>query len=108
MAICMQEYLEAPESLKLTSTSCLVQTKDSTKLIYFFVFGYRNGVKKQDIILPCKQIPSSAWGGKHLDELYVTSSTSEILFGPQPEPAGRLFVVRGLGERGYSGSKACV
>lgn len=62
---------------------------------------FRTGAEKQEIIFPCKQIPSSAWGGKHLDELYATSA-SYTLFGPQSDLAGRLFVVRGLEERGES------
>lgn len=65
------------------------------------------GNKLLDIIFPCKQVISAAWGGKYLNELFVTTAAYDF-FEPQPAVAGQLFVVRGLGEKGCAGVKACV
>lgn len=50
------------------------------------------------------QVTSAAWGGKYLDELYVTTAAFALV-APQSEVAGQLFRIRGLSERGLNGTK---
>lgn len=59
------------------------------------------------IFFPAEQITSAAFGGPYLDELYVTTAAQEIT-GPQPEEAGHLYRVRGIGSFGYPGVNAFV
>lgn len=56
------------------------------------------------IAFPAQQITSVAFGGPNLDVLFVTSAAQER-DAPQPQPAGRLFAVRGLGVRGLPMNK---
>ncbi|XP_067677037.1 regucalcin-like [Haliotis asinina] len=67
-------------------------------------FDPRTGAALQQVHLPdASQITSAAWGGKNLDELYVTSLRKDI---PDSElhtvnsQAGSLFRVTGLGVKG--------
>ncbi|XP_046330857.2 regucalcin-like [Haliotis rufescens] len=67
-------------------------------------FDSRTGAALQKVSLPnATQITSAAWGGRNLDELYVTSLRKEI---PDSELlttnslAGSLFRVTGLGVKG--------
>lgn len=69
-----------------------------------------------EIPIPAKQVTSVAFGGKNLDELYVTTaaiavSASIIGLNPddkQSELAGHLFKVTGLGAKGFPGVKVRV
>ncbi|XP_053670876.1 regucalcin-like [Anopheles nili] len=49
-----------------------------------------------EIKIPAEQVTSVAFGGPHLDELFVTTSSN----GDKPAPAGALFKVTGLGVKG--------
>ena len=60
------------------------------------------GKMLQSISLPCQRVTSCCFGGKNLDELYVTSS--RFLLSPEVVAktplAGSLFKVTGLGVKG--------
>jgi len=49
------------------------------------------------IDLPCLETTACAFGGKHLDELYVTTGIHSTI---KEEDAGRLFQIKGLGVTG--------
>lgn len=53
----------------------------------------------QEILVPVSQVTSVAFGGMHLDELYVTTASRQFR-DPQDEPAGATFKVTGLGVKG--------
>lgn len=72
-----------------------------------FIFFFRTGRKKFDILFPAALVGSSAWGGKNLDELYVTTA-SYAFPTPQTPESGYLYVVRGLGVIGCHMYKARV
>nr|XP_022318415.1 regucalcin-like isoform X3 [Crassostrea virginica] len=64
----------------------------------------KTGEVLQSIEFPAKRITSCCFGGKNLDELYVTSTDYEV---PEEEMkeyplSGSLFRVKGLGVKGYS------
>lgn len=50
------------------------------------------------VAIPAEQVTSAAWGGRGLDELYVTTAGLGAQAG-KPQ-AGTLFRVTGLGARG--------
>lgn len=53
--------------------------------------------------LPASQVTSVCWGGKDLDELYVTSARinrPDVYFFEQEPLAGSVFRVKGLGVKG--------
>lgn len=60
------------------------------------------------ISLPAKQVTSAAFGGRNLDELYVTTArvqldkNEELLLPPEN---GGLYRITGLGARGFKGEK---
>ena len=61
------------------------------------------GKKLQSIKIPAKRVTSCCFGGKNLDELYVTTvvagaDEAEIKALPQ---SGSLFRVKGLGVKGF-------
>lgn len=58
-------------------------------------------------MLPAAQVTSVAFGGEHMDILYVTTAAQEKT-GPQSKEAGHLFRVRGLGFQGFDGVRARV
>ena len=62
---------------------------------------YGAGKTLQKVDIPAKQTTSVCWGGKNLDELYVTSARilSDEEFRKQPL-AGSVFKVTGLGAKG--------
>lgn len=60
----------------------------------------------QSIPIPALQVTSVAFGGKNLNELYVTSASMNIRSEQKP-PCGAVFKVTGLGVKGYAGD-ACV
>ena len=65
---------------------------------------FQTGEVLQSIEFPAKRITSCCFGGKNLDELYVTSTDYEV---PEEEMkeyplSGSLFRVKGLGVKGYS------
>ena len=70
-------------------------------VLIFSLSLYLSGKTLQKIDIPAKQITSVSWGGRNLDELYVTSARlfSDEEFRNQPL-AGSLFKVTGLGARG--------
>lgn len=53
-----------------------------------------------EIQLPATQITSLAFGGPHLNILYVTTANKD---GKQPEGSGYLYQVTGLCAYGYDG-----
>ncbi|XP_022902392.1 regucalcin-like [Onthophagus taurus] len=59
----------------------------------------------EKITLPAQQVSSLVFGGKNLDELYVT--TAKVQFGPEPAPDGPengvLYKITGLGCSGFPG-----
>ncbi|RUS90560.1 hypothetical protein EGW08_001648 [Elysia chlorotica] len=65
-------------------------------------FDPETGKTLQTLKFPCRNITSCCFGGKNLDELYVTSSQYNLKpeHGPQPL-AGSLFKVTGLGVKGH-------
>lgn len=64
------------------------------------------GIVMQTIPIPSLQVTSVAFGGKNLDELYVTSASMNIKSEQKP-PCGAVFKVTGLGVKGLAGD-ACV
>lgn len=64
-----------------------------------------NGKLLRHIEIPVPQVTSVAFGGPHLDELYVTSANIFLSKEQQKKyPAsGAVFLVTGLGVKGYSG-----
>ena len=64
---------------------------------------YGAGKMLQKIDLPAKQTTSVCWGGKNLDELYVTSARvymTDEEFRTQQPLAGSVFKVTGTGSKG--------
>ncbi|KAL3288545.1 hypothetical protein HHI36_002984 [Cryptolaemus montrouzieri] len=54
------------------------------------------------IELPAKQVTSMAWGGKNLDELYVTTGRNAFQGdGLEPPIHGSIYKISGLGTKGY-------
>lgn len=49
------------------------------------------------VVLPCLETTACAFGGEHLEDLYVTTGVHK---SEREEHAGRLFVIRGLGVKG--------
>ena len=60
-------------------------------------FDVETGQEIQRVGLPCVETTACTWGGKNLDELYVTTGVHKSIV---EEDAGRLFVVKGLGVKG--------
>ncbi|XP_063826542.1 regucalcin-like isoform X1 [Ostrinia nubilalis] len=54
----------------------------------------------QTVRLPPLQVTSATWGGRELDDLYVTSAAMDR-GAPQAPPAGATFRLGGLGARGH-------
>ena len=70
----------------------------------FTIFFLQTGEVLQSVEFPATRITSCCFGGKNLDELYVTTSVYEA---PEEEMkeyplGGSLFRVKGLGVKGYS------
>jgi gluconolactonase len=63
----------------------------------------RTGTLLQTIKIPALQVTSVAFGGKNLDELYVTTASMHIREKQDP-PRGAVFKVTGLGVKGYPGT----
>lgn len=57
-----------------------------------------DGRVRAEIILPCREVTACTFGGDDFDSLYITTGVPSR--EPEPE-AGRLFVVEGLGVRGW-------
>jgi len=55
------------------------------------------GKQLHRVELPCLETTACAFGGKNLDELYVTTGVHSVL---EEEDAGRLLCIRGLGVQG--------
>ncbi|KAK7508250.1 hypothetical protein BaRGS_00000489 [Batillaria attramentaria] len=70
-----------------------------------FKFDPETGKNLQKVDIPAKQTTSVCWGGKNLDELYVTCArvdmSEEEIQRTQPL-AGSIFKVTGLGAKGRS------
>lgn len=64
-----------------------------------FVVNPANKKVEHEIVFPCEQVTSAAFGGPNLDILYVTTAATDRS-KPQPLPAGRVFKVTGLGVKG--------
>lgn len=60
----------------------------------------------QQVPIPALQVTSVAFGGKNLDELYVTSASMNIKYEQKP-PCGAVFKVTGLGVKGFAGD-SCI
>lgn len=60
------------------------------------------------IEFPCTQVTSVAFGGQHLEDLYVTSAYLDLTDEQkkQQQNAGCLFKVTGLGTKGLEGVPA--
>nr|KAG5714119.1 hypothetical protein BaRGS_020447 [Batillaria attramentaria] len=68
-----------------------------------FKFDPETGKTLQKVEIPAKQTTSVCWGGKNLDELYVTCARvylSEEEFQRTQPLAGSVFKVTGLGAKG--------
>jgi len=65
-----------------------------------------SGTLLQQVPIPALQVTSVAFGGKNLDELYVTSASMNIKEEQKP-PCGATFKITGLNVKGYAGD-ACV
>lgn len=82
-------------------------TIDSDGNLYVTTFGASKIFKinpktssiEHEIIMPCEQVTSAAFGGPNLNILYVTTAAQERNT-KQPPPAGRLFKITGLGVKG--------
>lgn len=82
-------------------------TIDANGSLYVATFGgstvYKinpsNGAVELEIKFPAEQVTSAAFGGPNLDILYVTTASKEFK-SKQPVPAGKLFMVTGLGVKG--------
>jgi L-arabinonolactonase len=60
-----------------------------------------DGKLERAVKVPCKHVSSTMFGGKNLDELYITSIGSALGGFLQPNEAdGGLYVIRGLGVKG--------
>ena len=73
-------------------------------LFCFTIFFLQTGEVLQSVEFPATRTTSCCFGGKNLDELYVTTSVYEA---PEEEMkeyplGGSLFRVKGLGVKGYS------
>lgn len=60
------------------------------------------GKELQTINIPAKEITSCCWGGKNLDEMYITSARNMMTEEDKIETplAGSVFKVSGLGYKG--------
>lgn len=67
---------------------------------YIHYMNYRRNEIAGEIEFPVLQPVSVAFGGDRYDVLYATSGAADLFNGPQADPAGRLFVVKGLKLRG--------
>jgi sugar lactone lactonase YvrE len=54
-----------------------------------------------EIKMPCEQVTSCAFGGPNLDILFVTTA-GQARVTEQPLPAGKLFKITGLNEKGFT------
>uniref|UniRef100_A0A182F1R5 Regucalcin n=1 Tax=Anopheles albimanus TaxID=7167 RepID=A0A182F1R5_ANOAL len=85
---------------------CDGMTIDAEGNLYVAMFGGSKVVKIspekkiiQEIKIPAPQVTSVAFGGPHLDELFVTTA-GKLFKDPQKDPAGALFRVTALGAKG--------
>jgi sugar lactone lactonase YvrE len=60
-------------------------------------FDPRSGEQLRKVDLPCVETTACAFGGPHLDRLFVTTGLHKTLKEPD---AGRVFVIDGLGVQG--------
>lgn len=82
-------------------------TMDSQDNIWLCMFGSGKILKMntrthkvdQEVKLSAQQVTGCAFGGKNLDQLFVTTSAQNIV-GPQTYPAGYLFRVGNTGSKG--------
>lgn len=82
-----------------------------TRSIWYFFFSQvikinpKSGTLLSTINLPTENITSVAFGGKNLEDLYVTSARFETFkkLGKNDPKAGSVFKIRGTGSRGYPG-----
>jgi gluconolactonase len=82
-------------------------TIDENGMLYVATFGASkvfvvNPMTKKiefEIMFPCEQVTSVAFGGPNLDILYATTAATERN-SKQPPPAGKIFKVTGLGVKG--------
>lgn len=58
-----------------------------------------------EILFEPSQVTSVAFGGPNLDILFATTASRD---GPNPESAGHLFKITGLGSIGKAGVKVIV
>jgi sugar lactone lactonase YvrE len=65
-------------------------------------FDPTNGKEIQRIEIPCLETTACAFGGKNLDELYITTGIHKSVI---EENAGRLFVIKNLGVKGQPSHK---
>lgn len=68
-------------------------------MIFSLYFELRTGRVIKTIFFPCELVTSVSFGGRNLDELFVTTG----YYADRPsgsEVCGQLFRVRGLGVRG--------
>lgn len=62
--------------------------------------------------MPAETVTGAVYGGKNLDTLFVTTSTRKSNFYGQHEAdsnspdAGKIFMITGLGTKGYAGRRA--
>lgn len=61
----------------------------------------RSGEVMAEYKLPVGQVTSAAFGGPNLDILFITTASR----GTQPQEAGHLYKITGLGTSGTSGVK---
>lgn len=79
--------------------------------MFFFL---RTGEILQVIIIPGKVVAGVAFGGKHMDTLFVTTFskaratyTGDTISTEWPN-SGFIYAVTGLGAKGFPGREACV
>lgn len=86
-----------PDGMTIDSNGRLyIATWGASKI---FVVNPANKKVEHEIVFPCEQVTSAAFGGPNLDILYVTTAATDRS-KPQPLPAGRVFKVTGLGVKG--------